>query len=74
MRKPCQYGISQMVKEKLEDLICNYDTRPKRLHLKLEKLNGKKKIEIDHMPTLKQIQDYINNRRRKIGDNNNLEE
>jgi hypothetical protein len=54
-RMPKHYGISETVKEKLEDLICNYESRPLRLHLKLEKLKRKQKIEIDHMPTLKQM-------------------
>jgi hypothetical protein len=73
-RLPKHHGISETVKEKLEDLICNYDSRPLRLHVKLEKLKRKQKIEIDHMPTLKQIQDFVSNRRRKIGDYNNMDE
>jgi hypothetical protein len=73
-RIPKHHGISETVKEKLEDLICNYDSRPLRLHVKLEKLKRKQKIEIDHMPTLKQIQDFVSNRRRKIVDYNNMEE
>jgi hypothetical protein len=36
-----------LVKNKIEDLIYNYDTRPKRIHIKLEKLKLKKKIEIE---------------------------
>ena len=55
-------------------LIFNYDARPKRLHIKLNKLKRNKKFEFDYMPTLKQIQDFINNRKKKIGDENNLDE
>ena len=56
--------ITPLVKEKLEDLIYNYNSRRKKLHVKLDKLR-EKNIEIDHMPTLKQIQDLINNRPKK---------
>ena len=66
--------MPQTVKDKIEDLIYNYDTRPKRIHIKLEKLKLKNKIEIERMPTLVQRQDYINNRRRKICDENNLDD
>ena len=37
-RRPCYYGISENVKEILEDLIYNYNSRSMRLHLQLEKL------------------------------------
>jgi hypothetical protein len=73
-RRPTHYGITPIVKEKLEDLIFNYDSRPHRLHLKLNKLKEKKKIDIDHMPTLKQVQDFISNRKKRIGDSNNMED
>ena len=72
IRRPHHHGITPSVKEKLEDLIFNYDSRPKRLHLKLEKLRRNKKFKIDHMPTLQQVQDFINNRRKRVGDENNL--
>ena len=42
-RQPNIFGISPLVKEKLEDLIYNYDSRPKRLHIKLDKLRKKKR-------------------------------
>ena len=74
LRRPHHHGISPSVKEKIEDLIFNYDSRPKRLLLKLEKLRRKNKFQFDHMPTLQQVQDYINNRRRRIGDENNLDD
>jgi hypothetical protein len=74
LRRPNRHGISPSVKEKLEDLIFNYDSRPKRLHIKLNKLKRNKKFEFDYMPTLKQIQSFINNRRQKIGDENNLDD
>ncbi len=50
-RNPNHHGITPSVKDKLEDLIFNYDSRPKRLNLKLEKLRRSKKFKIDHMPT-----------------------
>ena len=74
LRRPTHFGISASVKEKIEELICTFDSRPKRLHVKLQKLKSKNKFNFDHMPTLKQIQDYINNRKKKIGDDNNLNE
>ena len=46
------HGLTKTVKEKISELIFTYDSRPK--------------IEIDHMLTLNQIQDYINNRRRRM--------
>ena len=73
-RQPKHFGITPSVKEKIEDLIFSYDSRPKRLHVKLQKLRRKKKFVFDHMPTLKQIQDFISNRKKKIGDENNLDE
>jgi hypothetical protein len=73
-RQPCYYGISENVKEILEDLIYNYDSRPIRLHIQLEKLKRTNKVEIDRMPTLKQVQNYVNNRRRRLGDYNNIDE
>jgi hypothetical protein len=51
-RHPRVFGMPQTVKDKIEDLIYNYDTRPKRIHIKLEKLKLKKKIEKQHMPYL----------------------
>ena len=66
-RRPNYHGLTKTVKEKIEELIFTYDSRPKRLHIKSDKLKRKNKIENDHMPTLKQVQDYINNRRRMYG-------
>ena len=45
-RNPNHHGITPSVKDKLEDLIFNYDSRPKRLNLKLEKLRRSKKFKI----------------------------
>ena len=67
-----KHGMSDVVKDLVDDLIYNYDSRPKRIHIRLNKKNYKNKV--DFMPTLRQVQDYIANRRKKIGDNNNLEE
>ncbi len=46
VRQPHFHGMSQKAKEKVEDLIFNYDTRPKRIHIKMTKQNEKNKIEI----------------------------
>jgi hypothetical protein len=67
-----QRGISDLAKEAIEDLINNYDTWPHRIHIRLNRPNIK--ATIDKMPKLKQVQDYINNRKRRIGDHNNLDE
>jgi hypothetical protein len=56
-----QYGITNQVKELLEDLIINYDSKPKRIHIRLNKKKFKKQVDV--MPNLKQIQDYLKNRR-----------
>ncbi len=73
-RRARVYGLSQKVKDKVEDQIYNYDSRPKRIHIKLAKLKRKNKSEIDHMPSLVQVQNFINNRMRKICDENNLDD
>jgi hypothetical protein len=67
-----QHGMSKTVKEIIEGLIYNYNARPQRIHIRLNRPNVKQ--HIDRSPTLKQIQDYINNRRAQIGDQNNLDE
>ena len=64
-RRPNYHGLTKTVKEKIEELIFTCDSRPKRLHIKY-KLKRKNKIEIDRMSILKQVQDYINNRRRRM--------
>ena len=64
-----QHGISPSVKELIEDIINNYDNRPKRVHIKLQSI----KSRVDRMPSLKQVQDFIKNRRKRIGDDNNVE-
>ena len=55
-----QYGLSDTVKELVEDFIHNDCYRPKRIHVKLAKKKYRKKFDI--MPTLTQIQDYIKNK------------
>ena len=70
-------GITPRVKRLLENLIYEYDIgMPKKLHMKcLTKY--KEKIEActsEAMPTLIQIQDYVRNLRRKLGDTNNIED
>ena len=51
-QKSCR-GLSEKVKEIVEDLIFNYESKPKRIQIKLQKKKFKPKI--DFMPTLKQI-------------------
>ena len=67
-----KHGLTPAVKEIIEDLIHNYDNKPKRLHIRLHKKHILPKVDI--MPSLKQVQDYIKNRRAAIGDNNNIDE
>ena len=65
-------GISAKVKEIIEEIVKDYDARPKKIHVKL---NKKKYQEIiDVMPSLQQIQTYIKNFRKESGNNNDLNE
>lgn len=51
-----QHGLSETVKELVEELIHNYDCKPKRIHFRL---NRQEYIErVDHMPSLKLIMWY----------------
>lgn len=57
-------GISSQAKEAIEEIINLYDSRPKRILTKLTNLRTR--IELKNMPTLKQIQNFVNNRRRAV--------
>ena len=63
--------MSCKVKKIIEDLIHNYDCRPKRILIRLNRRRYRRKIDV--MPTYEQIANYINNRRRAIGDNNDID-
>ena len=65
-----QRGITRLVKDLIEDVINLYDTKPKRIEMKLY---ANYKSEIDVMPTLEQIQTYIKNRRKMIGECNSID-
>ena len=47
-----RHGMSSSVKLLIEKLIYNYDSRPKHIHIKLNKNKYKKKLDL--MPTLRQ--------------------
>ena len=48
-----KHGLTPAVREIIEDLIHNYDNKPKRLHIRLHKKHILPKVDI--MPSLKQI-------------------
>ncbi|CAF1102051.1 unnamed protein product [Brachionus calyciflorus] len=65
-------GITPAVKELVETLIGDYNIRPFKIWMKLQKSKYADKIDV--MPTLIQIQTYIKYRRQKLGDTHNLSE
>jgi hypothetical protein len=65
-------GLTETVKELIEDVISEYECKPKRIHIKLS--NSKYFKYVDVMPELEQIQTYIRYRRKQIGDNNDLDQ
>ncbi|CAF1023345.1 unnamed protein product [Brachionus calyciflorus] len=64
-------GLTEKAEEIVEDLIYNYDSKPKLIHVRMKK---KYKHKIDYMPTLEQVQHYIKNRRNCISENNKIDE
>jgi hypothetical protein len=66
-----QRGLTEKVKELIEELINEYECKPKKIHIKLA--SSKYFNEVDVMPELEQIQSYIRYRRKLIGDNNDLD-
>jgi hypothetical protein len=59
------------VKLVVNDLIENYDCRPKKV---LEKLSLKRyRNQVDIMPTIEQVRTYIKNQRKQAGDINDLD-
>ena len=60
--------MSDKVKKFVDELICNYDSRPQRI--RLNRKNYKKKI--DFMPTYRQIASFLNNRRKTLGEKNDI--
>ena len=52
-------------------MIHNYDARPKRIFIRLNRKKYRKRLDI--MPTYEQIVSYVSNRRRTIGHNNDIE-
>jgi hypothetical protein len=55
-------GLTEKVKQAIEDIINDYDAKPKRIFIRLTTKDKYKDI-IDIKPTLLQIQNYINYRR-----------
>ncbi len=62
-------GLSEKFKQAIEDIVNDYDAKPKRIFIRLTTKDKYKDI-IDIKPTLLQIQNYINYRRGQIGNNN----
>ena len=65
-------GISTQTKDVIEEIIHEFDCKPKNIHLKLLKPLYKSRIDI--YPDLSQIQNYIKYRRYKMGDNNRIDD
>ena len=59
-------GISDQIKEIIDDLVSNYDHRPKRIHAKLNSI-AKKRTDIINMPNYYQVRNYINYKNIKFG-------
>ena len=69
-------GVTPRVKELIEKLIFEYDIgMPKKIHMKIHNKYKKtiEKTQGENLPTLGQIQDFVRNLRRKLGDTNNIE-
>jgi hypothetical protein len=62
-------GLTEKVKQANEDIINDYDAKPKRIFIRLTTKDKYKDI-IDIKPTLLEIQNYINYRRGQIGNKN----
>ena len=69
---PVKRGLTSKVKRVVNDLFLNYDGKPSRIFNQLKRKKYAKKI--DRMPTLRQLQYYINYKRYKAGNNDNIDE
>ena len=67
-------GIHNRVKTMIDHIVHNYSSLPYQIHLRLNKYRDHLDDREIPFPTLKQVQNYINYRRLKIGDNNNIED
>ena len=65
-----RHGLTPQAKEIAEQIIFHHGiTKPNRIQYTM---NNKFKDMIDHMPTLKQVQNYVKTRRRKMGETNSM--
>ena len=66
-------GLTDTVKEIVEEIIHDYDAKPKRIFIRLT-TKKKYKYKIDFRPMLSQVQTYISYRRRQVSNNNSISE
>jgi hypothetical protein len=67
-----QRGITPAVKALIEEIIPNYDNKPFNIYTRLHQQEWLR--QVDKMPDLIQIQTFIANRRKSVGDTGNLEQ
>jgi hypothetical protein len=71
LEKPFKtYGINKKVKELIDNFVYDHHiTKPKKIHIML----NRKEYQIDNIPSLQQVQHYINYKRKHLGDINDID-
>ena len=65
-------GISSKTKEVFENMNNEFDCKPKRIHIRLQRIDYESLVDV--IPTLLQLQNYISNRRKDLGNENDVSE